>query len=182
MSEPFIGEIRIFPFPFAPSGWAACNGQLLPVQQNAALFSILGTAFGGNGTTNFALPNLQGAVPVGVGQGVALSNYPLGQSGGSATVTLPATQFPTHSHPLTADAEVSTALSPAGAILMDGHFTASTGSTTGKMAAYSTDPPDTALNAGAVVAAGGGGAHNNMMPYLALNICIALTGIFPPRS
>ncbi len=179
MSDPFIAEIRMFPFSFAPKGWALCSGQLLPINQNTALFSLVGTSFGGNGSSTFGLPNLQGAVPVGTGQGPGLSAYSLGQAGGSASVTLQAMQTPPHSHSLTADAEVSTSPSPQNAIFMEGHFT---GAGTGKVAAYNTAAPDTAMNPAAISSTGGGGPHNNMMPYLAVNFCIALSGIFPPRS
>lgn len=179
MSDPFVAEIRLFPYNFAPRNWALCNGQTMPINQNAALFSLLGTSFGGNGQSNFQLPNLQGAVPLGTGQGPGLSAYALGQSGGSASVTLQTAQTPAHSHSLTADAETSTSASLQNAILMEGHFT---GTATGKVAAYNTAAPDTAMNPAAITATGGGGPHNNMMPYLAFNFCIALMGIYPPRS
>ena len=180
MSDPFLAEIRMFPFPFAPRGWALCNGQILPLSQNTALFSLLGTNFGGDGRSSFGLPNLQGAVPVGTGQGPGLSAYQVGQSGGSASVTLQTGQMPPHSHALTAVAEVSTSASPQNAIFMDGHFTG--GSGPGKVAAYNTAAPDTAMNPAAITPAGGGGPHNNLMPYLTVNFCIAMAGIYPPRS
>ena len=179
MSDPFLGEIRIFPFSFAPVNWAMCNGQILSVSQNTALFSLLGVSFGGNGSSNFGLPNLQQAVPLGTGQGTGLSPYVTGQFGGSSTVTLATAQTPAHTHALVADAEVSTSASPAGAILMDGHYT---GATPGKVAAYTTQAPDTTMSPAAIGLAGRSGPHNNMMPYLTLNFCIALAGVYPSRS
>ncbi len=116
MSEPFIAEIRVFGFNFAPMGWAFCDGQLMPIQQNTALFSLLGTNFGGNGTTNFGLPNLQGSVPLQQGQGPGLSLYDLGESGGVVSVTLSSSQMPSHNHALGCSTAVAGQTSPAGAI------------------------------------------------------------------
>jgi microcystin-dependent protein len=179
MTDQFLAEIRIFPFNFAPLGWALCNGQVLPISQNTALFSLLGTNFGGDGRSTFGLPNLQGCIPVDQGQGPGLSPYDVGQTGGVATVTLLTQQNPIHIHSLAADREAATSASPAGAIYMRGHYTAATN---GAILAYTAQAPATAMNPIAIAPAGGSQPHNNMMPYLTLNFCIALTGIFPPRS
>ncbi len=181
MSDQFLGEIRIFPFNFAPIGWAMCSGQLLPISQYSALFSLLGTNYGGNGTSNFGLPNFQGAVPINQGTGPGLSPYAVGQSGGSSTVTLLQPEMAVHRHLITADEEVATTATPAGAIYMQGHYSV-TGGTGGAVALYNTLAPDTTLSSNAISYAGGNQPHNNMMPYLALNFCIAMSGIFPPRS
>jgi microcystin-dependent protein len=174
MSSPFLGQINIFGFNFAPQGWAFCNGQVLPISQNTALFAILGTTYGGNGTSTFALPNLQGAVPLGFGQGTGLSNYSLGQSGGAASVSLNVGQLPSHSHA----AECQTGSgdeSPSNAVWGTGGR--------GKPPAYAaTSTPTAVMNATALSATGGNGAHNNLSPYLALSFCIALQGIFPSRN
>ena len=175
MSSPFVAEIRIFGFNFAPKGWAFCDGQLMPISQNTALFSLLGTFYGGDGKLNFALPNLQGAVPVNQGQGNGLSQFFLGESGGSQTVTLLISEMPAHAHAVSGDINQLDAnqVSPNGNVF---------GAPAGK-AIYSTG-----ANAAATMSpfmasiAGGNQPHNNMMPYLTLNYCIALQGIYPPRS
>jgi microcystin-dependent protein len=164
-TEPFLGEIRQIAFTYPPKGWAACNGQLLAISSNAALFSILGTTYGGNGTTNFALPNLQGAVAVHQGNGITL-----GQRGGSPTVQLSSNQIG-HSHPVSANA---TANSSAAA----NNFPASAPSGD---ALYG-PTANTAMNAATLSLAGGAQPHNNMQPYLVVMYCIALQGIFPSRS
>ncbi len=172
MSEPFVGEIRMFGFGFAPLGWAQCNGQLLPINQNQALFSLLGTTFGGDGRTNFALPDMQSRVPVGQGQGPGLSSYAEGQVGGAETVTLAATQMPGHTHPVKASSSTADSDQPGGGALA-------------RSASHIyTAKPDTstAMNAGMLGDAGGSQSHDNIQPYLAVNFCIALTGIFPSRS
>ena len=157
-----------------PVGWATCDGQLLPISQNTALFSILGTQFGGNGTTNFALPNLDASVPLGQGQGPGLSPYVVGESGGVAAVTLTLTQMPSHTHTPMCQAAGGTG-SPGNAVWGGGGR--------GKPPAYSaTKNPTAAMNESALSTTGGGGPHNNRSPYLVLNFCIALQGIFPPRS
>lgn len=173
MAEPFVAEIRIFPFNFAPRGWAFCDGQLLPISQNTALFSLVGTTYGGDGRTNFALPNLQGRVPMQQGRGPGLSNHNLGEIGGSESVTLLASQMPLHTHALRADvldiadtnilgSGASLALSSGGALYQD----ASNGNMAGN----------------ALTSVGGNAPHNNLQPYLTLNFCIALQGVYPPRS
>jgi microcystin-dependent protein len=179
MANPFLAEIRIFPFNFAPVGWAFCNGQILPISQNAALFSLLGTTYGGNGTSNFALPNLQGNAPLQQGQGPGLSLYDLGETGGSATVTVLASELPSHNHPLGADTGDASSASPANGVYMRGQYT---GTPAGAVASYSSQAPDTRLSGAAIAPTGGSQPHNNMMPYLTLNFCIALQGVFPPRS
>lgn len=164
-TEPFLGEIRIFSFGFAPKGWAQCNGQLLAIQQNAALFSILGTTYGGNGVQNFALPNLQGRVAVHAGSGIVL-----GQVGGSQAVTLTTNQAG-HGHNVSAAAT-------ANAYTASGNFPASVA---GSQSLYGS-PADATMNAGVISQAGGSQPHNNMQPYNVVNYCIALQGIFPTRS
>jgi microcystin-dependent protein len=180
MSDQFLGEIRIFPFDFAPIQWAMCNGQLMAITQNAALFSILGTTYGGNGTSTFGLPNLQGRVPVCAGQGRGLSLYDLGQFGGAQSHTLNNTEIPSHNHNINADADPGTSTSPAGAIYRRGQIPG--GSNPTAVAAYSTQAPDVIMDPNTLGITGGNQAHNNMMPYLTLNFCIALNGVFPPRG
>lgn len=164
MSEQFLGEIRLVSFNFAAKGWALCNGQLLPINQNQALFSLLGTSYGGNGQTNFALPNLQGALPMHMGGG-----FNLGEVGGEEQHTLTTNELPVHTHTMSAAPQANTA-NPAG-----GYIAAS-----GKQA-YAT-APDVAMNTAAIGIAGAGEAHNNMPPFLVLNFMIALQGIFPSRN
>jgi|SRR5579884_34954 len=172
MSSPFLAEIRIFPFNFAPRGWALCDGQLLPISQNTALFSLMGTTYGGDGRSNFALPNLQGSVPLGTGQGPGLSLYELGESGGSDVITLLQSEIPLHDHAVEAYSHGGTSASPGGNAL------AGSG-----LSLYQTSAsPLVSMAPTAVAPAGGDQPHNNLMPYLVLNFCIALQGIFPPRS
>jgi microcystin-dependent protein len=178
MSDQFLAEIRVFPFNFAPTGWAFCDGQLLPISQNTALFSLLGTQYGGDGKSTFALPDLQGRVPVGQGQGPGLSPYSVGEELGTETVTLPAGEMPTHSHSLNAE-DPSIQGADQSVPSASGVLAASTGGF-----AYRPDASlqPVAMNAATVAAQGGGQAHNNLQPYLTLTFCIALQGIFPPRS
>ena len=174
MADPFVAEIRIFPFNFAPRGWAWCDGQILPISQNTALFSLIGTYYGGNGESNFALPDLQGRAPMHPGQGPGLSLHDLGETGGSESVTLLESEIPGHSHALRAS----------------------------NAPGDDNDPPDKYLarpagrniyapaNAGQIVSmsgqslvpAGGDQPHNNLQPYLTFYFCIALQGVFPPRG
>jgi microcystin-dependent protein len=169
MGEPFLGEIRIFSFNFPPKGWAFCNGQLLPINQNQALFSILGTTYGGDGRTNFGLPNLQGRVPLHIGQGITL-----GQQGGSETVTLSLTQLPTHAHPLAASTDPAVAMLPtAVALAKKPRFGADV---------YAAAPADTPLHPASLGGVGGNQAHENMQPFTVLNFAIALQGIFPTQN
>jgi microcystin-dependent protein len=174
MADPFVAEIRIFPFNFAPKGWAWCNGQLLPLSQNTALFSLLGTTYGGNGKSNFALPDLQGRAPMHPGQGPGLSLYDLGEAGGSETVALLQTQIPAHSHGATLGALSDPAESR---IPTNANLTLSTG-----FQAYSNASVNTTLGSGTLSNAGGSFPHNNMQPYLTFYFCIAMQGVFPPRS
>ena len=180
MADPFVAEIRIFPFNFAPRGWAFCNGQLLPLSQNTALFSLLGTVYGGDGKSTFALPNLQGAAPMHTGQGQGLSQRFVGESGGSESVTLLQSEMPLHTHSVAATTINGNTDQPTGAILARGNF--SFQGTSGSVPMYSTSPPDTQMGAQTLALAGGNLPHNNMQPYLTLNFCIALQGVFPPRS
>jgi len=168
--DPFIGELRLFGFNFAPVGWAICQGQLLPISTNTALFSLLGTLYGGNGQTTFGLPDLRGRAPLGFGQGPGLSSYDQGQAGGSEQVTLLAPQLPPHNHSVAA-ASSATAKNPAGAVP----------AVTGAGASYGTS---TDLSMSPTMVGGGGGSqpHENRPPYLALNWCIALQGVYPSRS
>jgi microcystin-dependent protein len=172
MADPFIAEIRIVPFNFAPRGWALCNGQLIPIAQNTALFSLLGTTYGGDGRTNFALPDLQGRSAMHPGQGPGLSLRDLGESGGSATVALLASAIPAHTHTLNASATASSG-TPGAAVALAG--TASAPVYRAPTAVV--NMADTALSP-----AGGGQPHNNRQPYLGVNHVIALQGVYPPRS
>ena len=168
MSTPYLGEIKVISFNFAPKGWALCNGQLLPINQNQALFSILGTTYGGNGQTDFALPNLQGRMPVHVGNGIVL-----GESAGEEAHTLTVGELPAHSHPAlarTAVAATEPGTSPAGALWAG----------SGKVAFAAT--ANVAMNPQSVGAAGQSQPHTNLGPYLVLNFVIALQGIFPSRA
>ncbi len=180
MANPFLAEIRIFPFNFQPNGWLFCNGQILNLSQYTAVFSLLGTTYGGNGINNFALPNLQGSAAMQQGQGPGLSDHFLGETGGSATVTLLATQTPTHTHAINCidGARVGgQSGAPGNAILVK------TGGTPANAYAPGTATQNQTMNANMVgAAAGGSQPHNNMMPYLTLNFCIALQGIFPSRG
>jgi microcystin-dependent protein len=171
--DPFVAEIRIFPFNFAPKGWALCNGQLLPIAQNTALFSLLGTFYGGDGKSNFALPNLQRSVPLGQGQSTTGSQYDLGQTDGSDTVTLLQSEIPAHTHQVKA-----TALDPGDVSIASSNsiFALSDGGTLYQ------DAANTQLAPQAIAPTGGDQPHNNLMPYLVLNFCIALQGVYPPRS
>lgn len=171
MADPFVAEIRIFPFNFAPKGWAWCDGQLLPLSQNTALFSLLGTTYGGNGKSNFALPDLQGRAPMHPGQGPGLSLHDLGETGGSETVSLLESEIPNHSHTFNTVNDIGTAPSPANAYLA-------------QAPAYTTAPGGgpVAMNVQAVAPAGGDQPHNNMQPYLTFYFCIAMQGVFPPRG
>jgi microcystin-dependent protein len=172
MAEPFVAEIRIFGFNFAPVGWAFCNGQILPISQNTALFSLLGTTYGGNGTSNFALPNLQGAAPLGLGQGPGLSQRDEGETGGEAALTLLVTEMPAHAHTPACNPGMGDRYSPAGS------FWATDAGGNNEYAPTANDKMSTV----ALGITGAGQPHNNLQPYLVLNFCIALNGIFPPRS
>lgn len=174
MADPFLAEIRLFAGNFAPTGWATCDGQILPISQNTALFSLLGTQYGGDGRSTFALPNLRQRAPLGAGQGAGLSERFQGEAGGAATVTVSAAQTPAHAHAMAASGLPATTSNPNGNTLA---------------VSISPTPPyigPAPLHpmGGAVIAAstGGGQPHNNVQPYLELNFIIALQGIFPPRG
>ena len=172
-SEPFIGEIFMGGYNFAPRGYALCQGQLLSISQNTALFSLLGTTYGGNGQTTFALPDLRGRVPMGWGQGPGLSPNSLGQVSGTETVTLLVTQMPAHNHLVNAVSEPGDGSSPQGTFLANSGALDKEYKATGTMVN---------MNANAVAPAGGSQPHSNMQPYLVLNIYIAIEGIFPSRN
>lgn len=176
MSDQFVAEIRIFPFGFAPVGWAQCNGQLLLISQNTALFSLLGTTFGGNGTTNFGLPNLQGRSALATGQGSGLSPYDLGDTGGETAVTLLGANGPAHPHNLQADPRPATLNNPSSA-----NSLARSAPDIYKAPAGA-NPPQQLAPSVLSASAGGNQPHNNLMPYLTLNVCIALRGVYPPRT
>lgn len=178
MSQPFLGEIRAFGFAFAPKGWAMCNGQLLPINQNQALFSLLGTNYGGNGTTNFQLPDLRGRAALSFGQGPGLSNYVIGEPTGTETVTLLATQMPQHNHLWAANSAAADAIAPAGNFLAGAIDSAGTAQKTYGPAGGATVPLATTM----LTTVGNNAAHQNMQPYLVVNYCIALQGIFPSRN
>jgi microcystin-dependent protein len=172
VSEPFIGEIRMFGFGFPPNGWALCNGQLLSISQNAALFSLLGTTYGGNGTDNFALPNLQSRVPLHQGTGPGLSSYALGKAGGTEAVTLEVKQMPAHSHRVRATRSAADSDNPFDRVLAQP-----------SQHAYLSQPDEhTVMNTAMIADAGGSQPHNNIQPYLTVSFCISLFGIYPSRS
>jgi microcystin-dependent protein len=180
MSAPFVAEIRMFGFNFAPTGWATCDGQLLPISQNTALFSLLGTFYGGDGKSTFALPNMQGNCAVNQGQGPGLQDWFLGQQQGSQFITLIQSEMPAHNHIMSvtsANGNGGTASNGQLARAFKGNLQSSN---TGKM--YSTAAPNTATRPDSTLITGGSLPHNNMMPYLTLNFCIAMQGIFPPRG
>ncbi|BDI33582.1 tail Collar domain-containing protein [Capsulimonas corticalis] len=177
MSDQFLGEIRIVPFNFPPHGWAFCNGQILPISQNTALFSLLGTFYGGNGTSNFALPNLQDSVAISQGQGSGLTPRILGETGGSASVTLLSTEMAPHVHGLVADSSIASSVSPAGNLAA---VPAAGPRRPNQM--YATGAATTAMQQNGLLAAGSGLPHNNQQPYLTLNFVISMVGIFPPRG
>lgn len=164
---PFLSEIQIFAFNFPPRGWAACNGQLLAINQNQALFSLLGTTYGGNGVQTFGLPNLQGRVPTHIGGGLVQ-----GQTGGEENHTLSISEMPVHTHQVSGTSATVTQTSPGGNLWANGGL--------GK--SYTTAAGNATMNAGSIGNAGGGQAHENRNPYLVLNMCIALQGVFPSRN
>jgi microcystin-dependent protein len=176
--DPFLGEIRIFAGTFAPNGWFFCQGQLLAIRQYTALYALLGVQYGGDGRTTFALPNLQGSMALGMGMGPGLSSRPIGQTGGTPTVTLDLSQIPPHTHnfPLPADSRPGNTRTAAGNVpALEG---------TGQNAFYSAPGTPTGQSMAAVLTpfSGGGQAHDNMPPYLALNYIIAALGVFPQRQ
>ena len=173
MANPFLAEIRITGFNFAPTGWALCNGQLMPISQNTALFSLLGTTYGGDGKSTFALPNLQGSAPMHPGQGPGLSLHDLGETGGSDSVTLLQSEMPGHSHSLNISTQPAVARQPGAQLTAVATGVGLYGPNTGGT---------TSLAPQAASVAGGSLPHNNMQPFLTLNFIIALQGVFPARS
>ena len=173
MSQPFIGEIRLFGGNFAPAGWAFCNGQLMPISENDALFVLIGTTYGGDGQETFALPNLQSRVPI--HQGTGLSTYQLGETGGVESVTLTTSQIPAHTHPMLAT-NTGAQLSPANATMAKPR-----GSQSG-LRTYSAAAPNTTLHPQSISPAGGSQPHDNFMPTLAVSFIISLFGIFPSQN
>jgi microcystin-dependent protein len=177
MSTPFLGQIEIFAFNFAPQGWAQCNGQFLPISQNQALFSLLGTTFGGNGQTTFQLPDLRSRVPVCMN-----GKYKLGESGGEEAHTVTVAEMPAHTHSLVANTAMGTTNTPAGnTSLATGNGSANPGGAF-KVAIYSDQAPNGAQYAGTITNSGGSQPHPNLMPYLTVNMCIALQGLFPSHG
>jgi len=174
MDSPFLGMIMLWAGNFAPRGWQLCNGQILSIAQNTALFSLLGTTYGGNGQTTFALPDLRGRVPIHWGQGPGLNNYVLGEVGGSETTTLLVSNLPQHTHQLMGTLEAGSTSSPAGA------FLANTGALDKEYSAQSASPA--AMNVGAIGLTGGSQPIDNQPPFLVMTYCIALQGIFPSRN
>jgi microcystin-dependent protein len=180
MSDQFVGEIRLFPYNFAPARWAACEGQLLPISQNTALFSLLGTNYGGNGTTNFALPDLRGRVPIHWGNGAGLIPVVIGEAAGETSVTLLSGEVPPHNHTMTALAHNATATAPsAGEYPAEGH---GQGRGSYKIRTFAPSGTLTTLAPQTVAPANGDAAHNNIQPSLVMTWCIALAGIFPARN
>lgn len=175
MSEPFLAEVRIVGFNFAPRGWAFCDGQILPINQNQSLYSLLGTTYGGDGRTSFALPDLRGRVPMHVGSSDGAAHL-LGQKSGEETHTLSAAEMPQHDHALQATNNNANQPSP------QGHVPAQVSAGVDFVYSSAGDPLNVTLNSAAIANVGGGQAHNNMQPYLAINFCIALRGLFPSRN
>jgi microcystin-dependent protein len=173
MADPFVAEIRIFPFNFAPRGWAWCDGQLLPLSQNTALFSLLGTTYGGNGESNFALPDLQGRAPMHPGQGPGLSLHDLGETGGSETVTLLESEIPSHSHSYRCNNQTADSGIPTDSSVARTTFNAYQSTVNANL---------TQMTPQALTPAGGDQPHNNLQPYLTFYFAIALQGVFPPRG
>jgi microcystin-dependent protein len=180
MTTPFLGQITVFPYSFPPYGWMDCAGQLLPISQYTALFSLLGTYYGGNGTSNFALPDLQGRVPISYGQGPGLSEYVIGEMDGAENVTITTATMPTHTHALNATSARSSTNVPGGALAAMSQ--AGTPIAPIKGLIYSTNAPDTTLPPQQIGAAGGNQPHTNIQPFLVLRYCIAITGVFPSRG
>ncbi|MEO8362251.1 MAG: tail fiber protein [Vicinamibacteria bacterium] len=175
MSQQFLAEIKIVGFNFAPRGWAFCNGQIMPISQNTALFSLLGTNYGGNGTTTFGLPDLQARAPLAWGSGPGLTSRAVGEQGGNGTVMLTAAQLPSHNHPMLGDNTGGGLAGPTG------HTWGQPGART-PAPLYRSGAPNIAMSGTALAPTGGNGPHNNQSPYLALCFVIALQGIYPARN
>ena len=171
MSTPFVGEIRMVGFNFAPNGWATCDGQLIPIAENDTLFTLIGTTYGGDGQETFALPNLQSRIPIHAGQGSGLSNRILGESAGTETVTLTTQQIPSHAHPAQAQSGAGNQASPANGVW------ASSG-----QSVYGTGAGALAMKAALMSGSGGSQPHDNLMPYTTINFVISLFGVFPSQN
>jgi microcystin-dependent protein len=171
-SQPYVGEVVIVAFNFAPQNWASCNGQLLSIAENDALFALIGTTYGGDGVSTFALPDLRGRVPIHQGQGPGLNNYILGQTGGQETVTLSINQMPAHEHTISGQSALGATSIPTGSVW----------ASQSKLNVYSSANPDTPMNPASVSTAGGNQAHDNRSPFLTLNYIISLFGIFPSQG
>lgn len=182
MSTPFLGQITVFPYSFAPNGWADCAGQLLPISQYSALFSLLGTQFGGNGTSNFALPDLQGRIPVGQGQLLGGGLYVMGEMSGTENVTVLQTTMAAHTHPLIATTSPGGSNNPSGQILAKPQTGGGHGGGGNQGDIYNPGNVDTPLAPTSIGTAGGSQPHNNIQPSLVLRYCIALQGVFPARG
>jgi microcystin-dependent protein len=174
MATPFLAEIKMFGGNFAPIGYALCNGQLLAISQNSALFSLLGTTYGGNGQTTFGLPDLRGRVPIHAGSGPGLTPYVLGEIAGTESVTLLQSQMPAHNHLVEANSSAGTATAPSTTLVL--------AASTARDKVYSTAAPNTTLSPAAIGVAGSSQPHNNIQPYLVVNFIIALQGIFPSHN
>lgn len=172
MSEPFVGEIRMFAGNFAPRSWALCDGQLLSVSSNNALFSLLGTIYGGDGRTTFGLPDMRGRLPIHMGSGPGMTTRPIGQKSGSETVTVIAGELPTHTHAFQASTEGGADASPQGKVV----------SNSPGVKMFIEDPPGVSMASSAIASAGGSQSHDNVMPFQCVNFIIALSGIFPSRN
>jgi len=172
MAQPYVGEIRMFGGNFAPAGWLFCDGSLQPISENETLFNLIGTSYGGDGESTFALPDLRGRIPIHQGQGPGLSNRTLAEPGGLEQVSVSTPQLPAHSHTLFASTAAASASDPAGKV---------TATATGT-SIYGAGPPSVTLNAQATTATGGSQPHDNLMPYLCVNFIISLYGIFPSQS
>jgi microcystin-dependent protein len=172
MANPFVGEIRMFAGNFPPVGWAFCDGSLVAIAENETLFTLIGTTYGGDGQSTFALPDLRGRVPVHQGNGPGLTPRTIGESGGSETTTLLAAQMPAHSHALSASTSAATAAAGPGGVLAASATTSF----------YGSGPPSTAMGVGAITPVGGGQPHDNMAPFQAVSFIISLFGIFPSQN
>ena len=180
--DPFLGEIRMVGFNFAPTGWALCNGQLLAISSNTALFSLLGTTFGGNGTTTFALPNMQSRAPIHQGQGTGLSLYTMGENAGTENVTLIASQMPIHNHLMAVNSSNSNQNNPTNNILAVTNNNVTDPRNPTPYPTYSNAASTGTLAATAISTSGGSTPHPNLQPFLVVNFIIALQGVFPSRS
>jgi microcystin-dependent protein len=169
MAQPYIGEIRMFGGNFAPAGWALCDGSLVAIAENTALFTLIGTTYGGDGQATFGLPDLRGRIPIHMGQGSGLSSRQIGENGGSESVTLTPAQLANHSHAFPASTTAASSGDPLNAVVAD----------TGAASVYSTSNPNVAMSPSAITVAGGSQSHDNMMPYGCVNFIISLFGIFP---